>query len=149
MLLIFNDIAGSEILLILVFILIFFGSKSIPGLAKTMGRTIRQIKEASSDIQSEIKKSANEMKGDLDLKGIINETAEDVRRPLDQYAQDIDDAVKYTPPNKQSQVKPAESIENAEEVPESKTLDQQDVPKVEVEPKAEPKSEDKKQSPTD
>ena len=36
MLLILNDIAASEIVLILVFVLIFFGSKSIPGLAKTL-----------------------------------------------------------------------------------------------------------------
>jgi len=50
MVLIFNDIAGSEVLLILVFILIFFGSKSIPTLARTLGKTMRQIKEASSDL---------------------------------------------------------------------------------------------------
>jgi len=67
MLLIFNDIAGSEILLILVFILIFFGSKSIPSLAKTLGKTIRQVKEASTEIQNEIKKSAGDIKGDLNL----------------------------------------------------------------------------------
>ena len=120
MLLILNDIAGSEILLIMVFILIFFGSKSIPGLAKTMGRTIRQIKEASSDIQSEIKKSANEMKGDLDLKGLINDSAEEIRRPLDQYAQDIDNAVKYTPPRKNAIVEDSDEQESApiEEVKE-------------------------------
>lgn len=97
MLLIFNDIGGFEILLIMGFILVFFGSKSIPGLARTFGKTIRQIKEASADIKSEIKKSTDEMKGDLDLKGLISETAEDIKRPLDQYAQDIDNAVKYTP----------------------------------------------------
>ena len=68
MLLILNDIAASEIVLILVFVLIFFGSKSIPGLAKTLGRAIRQVKEASSDIQSEIKKSADGMKGEMNLK---------------------------------------------------------------------------------
>lgn len=100
MLLIFNDIGGFEILLIMGFILVFFGSKSIPGLARTFGKTIRQIKEASADIKSEIKKSANEMKGDLDLKGLISDTAEDIKRPLDQYAQDIDNAVKYTPPRR-------------------------------------------------
>ena len=73
MILFLNDIAGSEILLILVFILMFFGSKSIPGLARTMGRTIHQIKEASADIQSEIKKSTGEMKGDLNLQGLFKE----------------------------------------------------------------------------
>ena len=89
MLLILNDVAGSEILLILVFVLIFFGSKSIPGLARTLGRTIRQVKDASADIQNEIKKSGADMKKDLNLGGIINETAEDIKRPLDQYAQEF------------------------------------------------------------
>ncbi|MBL1280505.1 MAG: twin-arginine translocase TatA/TatE family subunit [Fluviicola sp.] len=97
MILIFNDIAGSEILLILVFILIFFGSKSIPTLARTFGRTIRQIKDASSDIQSEIKKSGLDIKKDLNLKGIIEDTAKDIRKPLDQMAVDIDSTMKYEP----------------------------------------------------
>ena len=97
MILIFNDIAGSEILLILVFVLIFFGSKSIPTLARTFGRTIRQIKDASSEIQGEIKKSGMDIKKDLNLKGIIEETANDIQRPLDQMAVDIDTTIKYQP----------------------------------------------------
>lgn len=98
MLLFLNDIAGSEILLILVFILMFFGSKSIPGLARTMGRTIRQIKDASNELQTEIKKSGMDMKNDLNLKGMIDETANDIRRPLDQYASDLDQAINFEPP---------------------------------------------------
>lgn len=97
MVLIFNDIAGSEVLLILVFILIFFGSKSIPTLARTLGKTIRQIREASSDIQNEIKKSGTDIKKDLNLTGIIQETAEDIKRPLDQMAVDLDNSIKYQP----------------------------------------------------
>jgi len=108
MLLIFNDIAGSEIMLILVFILIFFGSKSIPTLARTLGKTIRQVKDASSDIQNEIKKSAGDIKGDLNLKGILEDTVEEVKRPLDQYAQDIDNAVKYESPRKKVVQTPSE-----------------------------------------
>jgi sec-independent protein translocase protein TatA len=98
MLLFLNDIAGSEVLVILVFILIFFGSKSIPGIAQTMGRTIRQIKDASNELQSEIKKSGADIKKDLNLTGLIQETATEIQRPLDQYASDLDDAVKYTAP---------------------------------------------------
>ena len=97
MILILNDVAGTEILLILVFILIFFGSKSIPGLAKTLGKTIRQVKDASQDIQNEIKKSGAEMKKDLNLKGILEDTAEDIKRPLDQMATDLDQSIKYQP----------------------------------------------------
>mgnify|MGYP006101868179 CR=1 FL=1 len=100
MVLFLNDVAGSEIILILFLILIFFGSKSIPGLARTLGRTIRQVKDASAEIQSEIKKTTGDMKNDLNITDIIQETASDIRRPLEQHAKDIDNAVKFTPPTK-------------------------------------------------
>jgi sec-independent protein translocase protein TatA len=123
MLLFLNDIAGSEVLLILFFILIFFGSKSIPGLASTLGRTIRQIKDASNDLQSDILKSGMDIKKDLNLKGLLDETVQDIRKPLDQYAADLDEAVKFERP-KHSHIpafptsdtneleKPKESIED-------------------------------------
>ena len=92
--------------MILILVLIFFGSKSIPGLARTAGKTIRQVREASADIQNEIRKSGDEMKKDLNLKEMIQETAEDIKRPLDQYAADIDNAVKYQPPKRVTTQKP-------------------------------------------
>lgn len=127
MLLILNDVAGSEILLILVFVLIFFGAKSIPGLARTLGRTIRQVKDASAEIQAEIKKSGEGMKADLNLKGLIEETAEDIKRPLDQAANDIDSAVKYQPPRNKNSKIPAPKAK-VEEIEEKKTEIKTEVP---------------------
>jgi sec-independent protein translocase protein TatA len=123
--LILNDVAGSEILLILVFILIFFGAKSIPGLARTLGRTIRQVKDASAEIQNEIRKSSNDMKNDLNLKGMIEETAEDIKRPLDQYAHDLDNAVKYQPPNRNTKVA-APTVNVPDSDPEVEDVESQD-----------------------
>lgn len=129
MLLIFNDISGSEILLILVFILIFFGSKSIPGIARTMGRTMRQIKDASSELQQEIKKSGVDIKKDLNLDGlnldgIMRDTAQEIQRPLDQYATDLDNAVKFErPTNSQIPVSPP-AVEIQEATNEVKTTEE-------------------------
>lgn len=100
MLLFLNDIAGSEVLLILVFILIFFGSKSIPGIAKTFGKTIYQIKQASSDLQDEIKKSGMDIKKDLNLTKMIQETTEEIQRPLDQQMVEMENIINYNPPPK-------------------------------------------------
>lgn len=97
MVLFLSDVAGSEILLILVFILIFFGSKSIPGIARTFGRTIRQIKDASQELQDEIKKSGADIKNDLNLSGIIRETAQDVQAPFERMADDLDESINYEP----------------------------------------------------
>ncbi len=107
-----NDVAGSEILLILFFILIFFGSKSIPGIARTVGRTMRQIQDASSDIQNEIKKSTSDYKKDLNLEGIFRETADEVRRPLDQAMTELDNSVQYTPPKRNVQIESISEIVN-------------------------------------
>lgn len=115
--LIFGDVAGSEILLILVFVLIFFGSKSIPGMARTLGRTIRQIKEASNEVQNEIRKSTGDMRKDFDLQRMLNETAEEVERPLREQARTLDQAMNFEPPAQfvqPSAQKPAEqSPENS------------------------------------
>jgi len=126
MVLFLNDISGSEVLLILVFVLMFFGSKSIPGLARTLGRTMRQIKDASSELQDEIRKSGVDIKKDLNLTGLIEDTARDIQQPLDQYVSDLEDAVSYQPPQR-TQTTPIEDsvqevIEEVQKV-ETKVLD--------------------------
>lgn len=99
MILFLGDVAGSEVLLILVFILMFFGSKSIPGIARTFGRTIRQIKDASQDLQDEIRKSTADMKGDLNLTALIEETAQDIQKPFEEYKNDLDESIKFDQKN--------------------------------------------------
>jgi sec-independent protein translocase protein TatA len=132
MLLFLNDISGSEILLILVFILIFFGSKSIPGIARTLGKTMRQIKDASNELQSEIKKSGVDIKKDLNLDGLnldslVRDTANEIQRPLDQYVSDLDNAVQFEKPKQKPTINVAPN-QNPTEKPndaiENKTSDQ-------------------------
>ena len=53
-LLFLGDLGGGEIMLILVVILIFFGANKIPELARGLGKGIREFKDASSEIRSEI-----------------------------------------------------------------------------------------------
>ena len=99
-----SDIAGSEILLIMVFVLIFFGSKSIPSIAKTLGRAMKEVKHASAEVQSEIRKSGIDIKKDLNLKEIIKDTEEEISQPLDQVMTDVENAVNYNS-NKQKSEK--------------------------------------------
>tara|TARA_B100000767_G_scaffold83406_1_gene80304 strand:+ start:529 stop:729 length:201 start_codon:yes stop_codon:yes gene_type:complete len=60
-------IGGPEIIIILLFVVIFFGSKRIPELAKGLGRAIREVKDASNEIKKEIRDSASAVKDDLDI----------------------------------------------------------------------------------
>ena len=136
MVLILNDVAGSEIVLILVFVLIFFGSKSIPTLARTLGRITRQVKGATSDIQREIKKSSADMKNDLNLSALIKETQEDIQQPLDQMMNDIDDSIKYEPRRKDSNITipsiPSEVEESQESITDNSKLPNEEVVDKEV-----------------
>jgi sec-independent protein translocase protein TatA len=52
-LLFLGDIGGSEALLIVVVILVFFGANKIPELARGLGKGIREFKDASREIRSE------------------------------------------------------------------------------------------------
>lgn len=42
-----------------------FGPKSIPGIARGMGRAIRQIKDATSDVQREIRSSIEKTENEI------------------------------------------------------------------------------------
>tara|TARA_B100001758_G_C18282786_1_gene542596 strand:- start:594 stop:959 length:366 start_codon:yes stop_codon:yes gene_type:complete len=95
-----SDIAGSEILLIMVFVLIFFGSKSIPSIAKTLGKAMKEVRHASAEVQNEIKKSGLDIKKDLNLKEIIKDTEEEISQPLDQVMTDVENSINYTPNKK-------------------------------------------------
>jgi sec-independent protein translocase protein TatA len=57
LLLFLGDLGGGEIMLILVVILIFFGANKIPELARGLGKGIREFKDASSEIRSEIERA--------------------------------------------------------------------------------------------
>ena len=61
-------IGGPEIVVILLFIVMFFGSKKIPELAKGLGKAMREVKDASNEIKKEIRDSATSIKDDLDVK---------------------------------------------------------------------------------
>lgn len=48
-------------------IVMLFGSKKIPELARGLGKGIREFKNATGDIQEEIRKSAAEIKEQADI----------------------------------------------------------------------------------
>ena len=47
-------LGGGEILLILFIILLLFGAKKLPDLAKGLGKGINEFKKASKDIKDEV-----------------------------------------------------------------------------------------------
>ena len=54
------NLGGTEIFAILFVVILLFGAKKIPELARGLGKGIREFKDASSGIKSEIENSMNE-----------------------------------------------------------------------------------------
>ena len=54
------DLGGGQILLILALILIFFGARKIPELAKGLGQGIKEFKKATREVTDEIQNASEE-----------------------------------------------------------------------------------------
>jgi sec-independent protein translocase protein TatA len=53
-------IGGGELIFIMFIILMLFGSDKVPEIARTMGKAMAQLKNATNDIKNEIQKGAEE-----------------------------------------------------------------------------------------
>ena len=58
-------ISAQEIFVILIIIVLLFGSKKIPELARGLGKGIRELKDASNEIKHEIHKTTDEIEADV------------------------------------------------------------------------------------
>lgn len=91
-------IGGGELIFILFIILMLFGSDKVPEMARTMGKAMAQIKNATNDIKSEIQKGA-ESNG-FDTKSLtdftrnitseIDETKKSITDNYSKFSEDID-----------------------------------------------------------
>jgi sec-independent protein translocase protein TatA len=99
-----DSIGGGEFIFIILIVLMLFGAESIPNIARTLGRGIRQIKDATQEIQRDIANStdnpikdfrdaAQEIQRDItspaenplkEIKEITQSTTTDVKKTLDQ-----------------------------------------------------------------
>jgi len=54
------NLGNGEIVVILVVVLLLFGARRIPELARGLGRGIREFKDASTNVRSEIERAQDE-----------------------------------------------------------------------------------------
>lgn len=63
--LLFLDIGGGELLLILIVTFMVFGPKRMPEIARKLGRTMNELKKASADVTREFREETNSIKNEL------------------------------------------------------------------------------------
>ena len=62
----FGGLGYGELLIVLFVILLLFGAKKIPELARGLGKGIREFKDASTEIKKEIEQEANKKPNQLE-----------------------------------------------------------------------------------
>lgn len=75
--LLFLNLGGGEIFVIILVVLLFFGSKGVPQVARGLGKGMREFKDAMSGIEREIQQEANKVKDEV--KKVEEETKPDLK----------------------------------------------------------------------
>ena len=73
----FLNLGGGEVVLVVFVILLLFGGKGLPTIAKTLGRGIREFKDATNGIQKDLRDSTS---GITDQ---INEHIQEVKKDIE------------------------------------------------------------------
>ncbi|TDQ30733.1 sec-independent protein translocase protein TatA [Zeaxanthinibacter enoshimensis] len=77
-------ISGAEIFFIMFIVVMVFGADKIPGIAKGLGKGMRQLRDATEDIKQEIQKSAEKQ-------GIDTSFTDDIKKEIDQVKKNVDE----------------------------------------------------------
>lgn len=84
-------ISGSEIFLVILAVLVFFGANKIPELARGLGKGMREFKKAAEDIKSEINNSTSDVRKEVDdMKSELNNQTSDISKEVEEIRDDID-----------------------------------------------------------
>lgn len=85
-------IGGGELFFIVLVVLMLFGSDKVPDIARTLGKGMQQLKNATNDIKSEIHKSAEveDLKKTFTDIGTDN-VSSDITKEIDKVKEDIED----------------------------------------------------------
>lgn len=82
-------ISGPEIFVILLIVVMVFGSDKLPEIARGLGKGMRQIKDATNDIKREIKHSAEKHEIDIDIASKVRDEVNKVKDNIDDFSKPV------------------------------------------------------------
>lgn len=80
----FLFIGGPEVFIIMLIVVMVFGADKIPEIARGLGKGIRQVKDATSDIKREISDSSKDY-------GLDTNIGKDIKKEVENVKENIDD----------------------------------------------------------
>lgn len=90
----FYFISGGEIAVIIFVILLVFGADKVPEIARTAGKAMKSIREATDDIKYEITKESYKVKDTgVDLKKEVEEQTKSLQEHGDSIKEDIEETI--------------------------------------------------------
>ena len=83
-LLFLDNLGGGELFVILLFVLIFFGSDRIPGIMKSLGRAMREFNTAMHDVRADIESNIKEPVQSVkrDMQKSIDVTSNEIQKDI-------------------------------------------------------------------
>ena len=79
--LLFLDISGGELLVIMLVVFLVFGPEKMPDMARKAGRLMNQMKKASSDLTREFKKETSVLQNEINaVQNKVKDQVESVNR---------------------------------------------------------------------
>jgi len=87
-------ISGAEIAVVIFVILLVFGADKVPDIARTAGKAMKSIREATDDIKYEITKETHKVKEtSVDLKKEVEEQTKSLQEHGDSLKDDIEESI--------------------------------------------------------
>lgn len=93
----FLFISGGEIIVVLVIVLMLFGSDKIPTIARGLGKGMRQLKDATNEIKREITETAEKQGIDPNLAKDITEGVKKIKNKVQDNIDDLTGPIKRNP----------------------------------------------------
>lgn len=82
--LLFLGISGLELVAVVVLVLLLFGADSLPGIARTVGKVMREFRKASNDIKKEFDAHTDGATKQIkDITDTVTQKGESIKRDIE------------------------------------------------------------------
>lgn len=94
--LLFLNMGGGELFLVVLVVILLFGSDKLPEIAKGLGKGIREINNAKAQIQNEIQNHTGGLKDEIqkhtaDIRSELDKAGQGLKRQMDDVSKTITD----------------------------------------------------------